>query len=101
MQNLGAYITDAGVMLATNNFARCFPGMYRIPRIDASTRCVYTNTIPTGPYRGAGRPEANYLLERLVDEAARITGIDRVAIRKRNLIPPSAMPLQDRGRHHL
>ncbi|MGH6784267.1 MAG: xanthine dehydrogenase family protein molybdopterin-binding subunit, partial [Sphingomicrobium sp.] len=51
-----------------------------------------TNTVPTGPYRGAGRPEANYILERLVDEAARITGIDRVKLRRRNLIPPSAIP---------
>ena len=92
IQNLGAYMTNAGVMLATNNFARCFPGMYRIPRIDAGARCVYTNTVPTGAYRGAGRPEANYLLERLVDEAARVTGIDRIAIRKRNLIPPSSIP---------
>jgi aerobic carbon-monoxide dehydrogenase large subunit len=55
-------------------------------------KCVFANTVPTGPYRGAGRPEANYLIERLVDEAARVTGIDRVEIRKRNLIPPSAMP---------
>ena len=55
-------------------------------------QCVYTNTLPTGPYRGAGRPEANYVIERLVEEAARVTGIDRVAIRKRNFIPSSAMP---------
>ena len=48
--------------------------------------------MPTGPYRGAGRPEANYCLERLVDEAARITGIDRIAIRRRNFIPPARIP---------
>jgi carbon-monoxide dehydrogenase large subunit len=55
-------------------------------------RCAFTNTVPTAPYRGAGRPEANYLLERVVEEAARITGIAPDKIRKRNLIPPSAMP---------
>ncbi len=92
LANMGAYITPAGAHLATNNFARCFPGMYRIAKIDASTRCVFTNTVPTGPYRGAGRPEANYILERVVDEAARLTGIDRVRLRRRNLIPRSSMP---------
>ncbi|HVY57925.1 MAG TPA: xanthine dehydrogenase family protein molybdopterin-binding subunit [Xanthobacteraceae bacterium] len=92
LASLGAFVTPAGAHLATNNFARCFPGMYRIPRVDVSVRCVFTNTVPTGPYRGAGRPEANYLLERLVDEAARVSGIDRVSLRRRNLIPKSAMP---------
>jgi carbon-monoxide dehydrogenase large subunit len=92
LQNLGAYVGSVGAFLATNNFARCLPGMYAIPRIDIEVRCVFTNTVPTGPYRGAGRPEANYLLERLVDEAARVSGLDRVEIRRRNFIPPSAMP---------
>jgi carbon-monoxide dehydrogenase large subunit len=90
--NLGAYVGFVGVHLATNNFARCFPAMYHIPAIDVRVRCAFTNTVPTAPYRGAGRPEANYLLERLVDEAARITGIAPDAIRRRNLIPASAMP---------
>ena len=53
---------------------------------------VFTNTAPIGPYRGAGRPEANYALDRAVEEAARITGIDSARLRKKNLIPPSAMP---------
>jgi carbon-monoxide dehydrogenase large subunit len=66
--------------------------MYDIKLIDIGTKCVYTNTVPTAPYRGAGRPEANYVLERLVDEAARISGIDPVKLRRRNLIKPSAMP---------
>jgi aerobic carbon-monoxide dehydrogenase large subunit len=90
--NLGAYVGSVGVHLATNNFARCLPAMYRIPAIDIRVRCAFTNTVPTAPYRGAGRPEANYLLERLVEEAARVTGIAPDKIRKRNLIPPSAMP---------
>jgi carbon-monoxide dehydrogenase large subunit len=90
--NLGAYVGFVGVHLATNNFARCFPAMYHIPAIDVRVRCAFTNTGPTAPYRGAGRPEANYLLERLVDEAARITGIAPDEIRRRNLIPASAIP---------
>jgi carbon-monoxide dehydrogenase large subunit len=68
--------------------------MYRIPKVEASVACYFSNTIPIGPYRGAGRPEANYALERVVEEAARITGIDPVRLRKKNLIPPSAMPFK-------
>ena len=90
--NVGAFVTPANPHLMTNNFTRCLPGMYRIPHIESSAKCLFTNTVPMGPYRGAGRPEANYVLERLVDEAARVTGIDRVRIRRRNLIPPSAIP---------
>jgi carbon-monoxide dehydrogenase large subunit len=92
LADMGAFITPAGAMLATNNFARCFPAQYRIPGIDVAVKCVFTNTVPTGPYRGAGRPEANYILERVVDEAARVTGIDRAELRRRNLLPASAMP---------
>jgi carbon-monoxide dehydrogenase large subunit len=91
---MGAYITPAGARLATYNFSHCFPVVYRVPHLDVSVRCVFANTTPTGPYRGAGRPEANYVMERLVDEAARVTGIDRVSLRKRNLIPRSAMPFK-------
>jgi len=88
----GAYITPAGIGINTNNVARCLPGMYRIPKIDFSSRCVFTNAAPIGPYRGAGRPEANYALDRVVEEAARVTGIDTVQLRRKNLIPPSSMP---------
>ncbi|MEJ0074711.1 MAG: xanthine dehydrogenase family protein molybdopterin-binding subunit [Alphaproteobacteria bacterium] len=90
--NLGAFLGSVGAHIQTNNFARCFPGMYAIPRIQIGTLCVFTNTVPTGPYRGAGRPEANYSLERLVDEAARVTGIDPIRLRRRNLIPGKSMP---------
>ena len=90
--NMGAYIGSVGANLQTLNFARCFPGMYDIRAIDIGVKCVFTNTAPTSPYRGAGRPEANYALERVIDEAARLTGIDRVRLRKKNLIPPKAMP---------
>jgi carbon-monoxide dehydrogenase large subunit len=92
--NQGAYVSTAGVGINTNNFARCLPGMYRIPKVDASVACYFSNTIPIGPYRGAGRPEANYALERVVEEAARVIGMDPVRLRKKNLIPPSAMPFK-------
>jgi carbon-monoxide dehydrogenase large subunit len=89
---MGAFVAFHGAHIATNNLARCLPGMYDIARIDATVKCVFTNTVQTGAYRGAGRPEANYVLERLVDEAARVTKIDPAEIRRRNFIPPSAMP---------
>src|SRR5208283_975835 len=90
--NLGAYVGAVGANIHAWNFTRCLPGMYDIRHIDVSTRCVFTNTIATAPYRGAGRPEANYVLERVVEEAARITGIDPAKLRRRNLIPAAAMP---------
>jgi carbon-monoxide dehydrogenase large subunit len=92
LANMGAYIGSVGANIQTQNFTRCFPGMYDIKHLDVSVRCVFTNTTPTSPYRGAGRPEANYALERVVEEAARVTGIDPVRLRRRNLIRPSAMP---------
>ena len=92
LANLGAFITNAGLVTATMNFGRCLSSMYRIPLIQCDVRCLYTNTVQTGPYRGAGRPEANYLIERLIDECARVTGIDRAGLRRRNFIDPAAMP---------
>jgi carbon-monoxide dehydrogenase large subunit len=92
LADLGAYQTSHAAFIATANFARCLPCMYDIPEIGLRIRCLFTNTVPTGPYRGAGRPEANYCLERLVDAAARASGIDRVALRRRNLISPDRMP---------
>jgi carbon-monoxide dehydrogenase large subunit len=92
LANMGAYIGSVGAAIQTQNFTRCFPGMYDIKHLDVSVRCVFTNTAPTAPYRGAGRPEANYALERVVEEAARVTGIDPIKLRRRNLIRPSAMP---------
>ena len=90
--NLGAYVGPVGANIPTFNFARCLPGMYDIKHMDISARLAFTNTIQTAPYRGAGRPEANYVLERVVEEAARVTGIDPAELRRRNLIPAAAMP---------
>jgi carbon-monoxide dehydrogenase large subunit len=92
LAGVGGFLGSLGVHIQTNNFARCFPAMYDIPRVAVEVRCVLTNTVPLGPYRGAGRPEANYVLERVVDEAARITGIDPAKLRRRNLIKGSAIP---------
>jgi len=92
--NQGAYIANAGININTNNFARCLPGMYRIPKVDVSVACYFSNKVPIAPYRGAGRPEANYALERVVEEAARLLKTDPVRLRKKNLIPASAMPFK-------
>lgn len=68
------------------------PSVYDVQAVDLSTNAVFTNTAPTSVYRGAGRPEAIYFIERMIDHAARVTGIDRVELRRRNLIKPEALP---------
>jgi aerobic carbon-monoxide dehydrogenase large subunit len=92
LANMGAYIGAVGANLQTVNLTRCLPGMYDIPLIDITVRCVFTTTTTTAPYRGAGRPEANFMLERVIDEAVRVTGIEPVKLRRRNLIKSSQMP---------
>ncbi len=89
---IGAYASTYAAIVATNNTKNCLSSVYRIPAIHCDVQMVLTNAAPLGPYRGAGRPEAIYLVERLIDEAARATGIERVELRRRNLIPVSAMP---------
>jgi carbon-monoxide dehydrogenase large subunit len=89
---IGAYASTYAAIVATNNTKNCLSSVYRIPAIHTGVKMVLTNAAPLGPYRGAGRPEAIYLVERLIDEAAHATGIDRVELRRKNLIPPSAMP---------
>ena len=68
------------------------PSLYRTGAVTIRTECVFTNSVPIGPYRGAGRPEANYVMERLVDQAACETARDPAELRRRNAIPPDAMP---------
>ena len=94
LASMGAYIGAVGANIQTLNYTRCFPAMYDIRSIDVAVRCIFTNTVQTGPYRGAGRPEANYVLERAVDEAARTSGIDPVKLRRRNLTASKAMPFK-------
>jgi hypothetical protein len=85
MAESNCYIGAVGANIQTVNLTRCLPGMYDIPLIDIAARCVFTNTTPTAPYRGAGRPEANYMLERVVEEAARVSGIDAIKLRRERL----------------
>jgi len=97
--NLGAYCTQAGPMTSTAGFAGCFPTTYDIPKMSISVRCVFTNTVPVGPYRGAGRPEANYVMGRLVEAAARQIGIDALELRRRNFISEQAFPYHTAAGH--
>jgi carbon-monoxide dehydrogenase large subunit len=90
--SLGAYVGAVGANIHTANMTRCLPGMYDIKLIDVQSKCVFTNATPTAPYRGAGRPEASYCLERVVEQAARVSGMDPIKLRKRNLIPKKAIP---------
>jgi carbon-monoxide dehydrogenase large subunit len=90
--DLGAYVTPVGAHINVHNPLQTLTGAYRIPKASALFRLVYSNATPIGPYRGAGRPDMAFLVERLVDEAARRTGIDRVALRRRNLVPRMAFP---------
>ena len=89
---VGAYVSTYAAVIATNNTKNCLSSVYRIPAFHINVKMVFTNAVPLGPYRGAGRPEAIYAIERLIDAAALQTGIDRVELRRRNLIPPAAMP---------
>jgi len=93
MVDIGAYLTPRSAGPATNNVGGV-AGVYTTPAIHLTSTGVFTNTTLTGPYRGAGRPEATYAIERVIDVAARELGIDSVELRRRNLIPPSAMPFK-------
>ena len=88
---LGSWATFSAVVPAVNA-ARILPGPYRVDAVDIVTRGYVTNTAAVGIYRGAGRPEAAMLMERLMDAAARALDLDPVEIRRRNVVPPSAMP---------
>jgi carbon-monoxide dehydrogenase large subunit len=90
--NAGAYLSQPGPLINTLPPTLHATNLYRIPAVHGRHRLVFTNTTPTTAYRGAGRPNVAYLAERLVDEAARETGIDRVELRRRNLIPEDAFP---------
>jgi aerobic carbon-monoxide dehydrogenase large subunit len=92
--NMGAYLTQFGPLFGTLNCVKNVQGMYRTPLMEVTTKCVLTNTTQVTAYRGAGRPEGNYYMERLVDAAAAEMGIDRVAMRRRNQIRPQELPRQ-------
>jgi aerobic carbon-monoxide dehydrogenase large subunit len=90
--NMGAFLSQPGPLINTRNPASHAINVYRIPALYGRHRLALTNTTSTTAYRGAGRPNVSYLVERLVDEAARETGIDRAEIRRRNFIPKEAFP---------
>ena len=90
--NLGAYASSDRQLLPTFSNIGSLVGVYAIAAAHVRVSGVFTNTNSTAPYRGAGRPEAIYVLEQLVDEAARVLAVDRVELRRRNLLPASAMP---------
>src|SRR6185295_19310535 len=94
LANMGAYLSTFAPAIPTYLHGTLLSGPYVIPAIYVEVQAIFTHTVPVDAVRGAGRPEATYLLERLVDQAARELGIDRVEIRRRNLIQPDQFPYQ-------
>ena len=92
--DLGAYPAAFGAFIATKNLTVTMGGVYAIPHIYGRTRLAYTNAVPVSAYRGAGRPDIAYAIERLVDYCAHEHGFDPIALRRRNFIAPAAMPYQ-------
>ena len=92
--NMGAYLSTFAPAVPTYLYATLLSGPYDFPAIYAEVKAIFTNTVAIDAYRGAGRPEASYLLERLVDKAARELGIDPIELRRKNLIQPEQFPYQ-------
>jgi carbon-monoxide dehydrogenase large subunit len=90
--DMGAYLTPTGPVSHLRNPSTCLTGVYRIPALYGRWRTVLTNTNPIAAYRGAGRPDVAYVIERLVTQAAVDTGVDPTELRRRNFIPPEAFP---------
>ncbi|HUQ74371.1 MAG TPA: xanthine dehydrogenase family protein molybdopterin-binding subunit, partial [Burkholderiales bacterium] len=93
--NIGAWVGTVAPQPMSMNVVRNVCGVYRIPLMEVSTKVMLTNTTPVSAYRGAGRPEANYYTERLIDEAAREMGIDRMELRRRNHVKPAEIPYKN------
>jgi carbon-monoxide dehydrogenase large subunit len=94
LANMGAYLSTFAPCIPTYLYATLLAGVYKTPVIYCEVKAVFTHTVPVDAYRGAGRPEATFMLERLVDACALDTGMDRVAIRRKNFIPVDAFPYQ-------
>ncbi|HTB38843.1 MAG TPA: molybdopterin cofactor-binding domain-containing protein, partial [Reyranella sp.] len=90
--NVGGYLANVGPLMGSMGVTRNLAAIYRTPLIEVATKVAFTHTSPIGAYRGAGRPEANYFMERLIDTASREMGIDSVEMRRRNHIRPEEMP---------
>jgi carbon-monoxide dehydrogenase large subunit len=93
--NMGGYLSIFAPFIPTSAGGRLFGGLYKVPALFANVKGYFTNSAPVDAYRGAGRPEAAYLMERLMDEAARVTGIDPIELRKRNLPRPDELPYRN------
>lgn len=93
--NLGGYMTFFAPFIPTIAGGRILGGVYRVPNLFVNIKGYFTNTAPINAYRGAGRPEAAYMMERLMDAAAVASGIDRVELRKRNLLTPEELPYKN------
>ena len=89
---MGAYLSNFAPEIPTGSGGVMFSGVYAIPAIHVAVKGVFTHTVPVDAYRGAGRPEAAYAIERLIDVAARRLGVAPQELRRRNLIRPEAMP---------
>lgn len=94
LANMGAYLSTFAPAIPTYFSATLLAGVYKTPAIYSEVKAVFTNTVPVDAYRGAGRPESTFLLERLIDVIAHDTGMDRVELRRKNFIPPDAFPYQ-------
>ncbi len=94
LANMGAYLSTFATAVPTYLYATLLAGVYTTPAIHCNVKALFTNTVPVDAYRGAGRPEATYLLERLVDRAAREMGMSQTDIRRKNFIPADAFPYQ-------
>ncbi|MGE3988547.1 xanthine dehydrogenase family protein molybdopterin-binding subunit [Pseudorhodoplanes sp.] len=90
--NMGAFLAMVAPLPGTMNAVKNTPSVYRTPLLEVSTKCMFTNTTQVSAYRGAGRPEGNYYMERLIDAAAQEMGIDRLELRRRNHIAPAQIP---------
>jgi aerobic carbon-monoxide dehydrogenase large subunit len=92
--DMGGYLSQFGPLLPTGNQVKNLASIYRTPMMEVATKCVFTNTTFVSAYRGAGRPEGNYYVERALDLAAAEMGIDRIELRKRNMIRKSDLPFK-------
>jgi aerobic carbon-monoxide dehydrogenase large subunit len=92
LADLGAFSTPFGPQIGSRNITVTMGGVYRVPALYARTRCVYSNVLPMSAYRGAGRPDVACVIERVVARAAAEHGFDPIALRRKNFIPPEAMP---------
>src|SRR6476661_7032769 len=92
--DMGGYLAQFGPLLSTGNQVKNIASVYRTPFIEVATKCVFTNTTLVSAYRGAGRPEGNYYIERTLDLAAAELGIDRLDLRRRNMIRKGDLPFK-------